>query len=501
MRIFGAIALAALLAGCSGGVRSACGSDAGEADRASAWEDPAVVLDRYDGPTFSELGDVEVVGDRVWFCTGVQGLNVYDASNPGALLFLDRVAPSDGNQTYPRCQHLAVADDDRVYVSNRGDAISTQSFIAVFDGGAPRDLRELGSTLTSENVEGLSVAGDLLLVAAHDAGLLVFDRGAGGALNEVGRLSVGLVNPWQVRAAGDLAYVADGTGGLAVVDIADPSEPTLVTALALPGVARDLELSGDRTYVAVADPRVAQVSIEDGSPPTLLEVEDTPGSALGVAAGADAVFVADWNDVRLFDASDRDDLRSLGSEPVQVSSGHDSRVLGIAATGDVFYVGNWTELVSHRFVPGAAAPDIATSPRHLAFPDTPAGEQALGRLTVRNDGTEPLRVESVDFEPGRLALDEPFPDGGLTLAPGDEEPLVVRWSPHDGDALAGWVALLSDDPDQPRSCVPVSGNGDRIGVGDEAPADLAWVTLDGAPVRVADGLTDGPVLLAYFATW
>jgi len=488
------------LAGCSEAPGSTCGTDPQMADRASRWTDPAVVLDRYDGPAFSELGDLEVEGDLVWYCSGVRGLNVWDAGDPANLTFVDSIAPSDGNQQYPRCQHLALSEDDRVYVTNRGDAISPQSFVAVVDRSDPGGLQEVGAWLTDDSPEGLTVAGDLLLVAAHDAGLLVFDRGSGGVPVERSRASEGLSNAWQVRAVGDLAYVADGTGGLSVVDVVDPDAPVVAFTLALPGVAKDLVVAGDRAWVALADAGVAVVSLADPRVPALLEIAETPGSALAVAYGGDAVVVADWNDVRLFDVRDRDVLRPLGREPVQIGSGADSRVLGIAARDDVFFTGNWTELVSHRLDVTVDAPDLTVSPRVLTLAEPAAGEEVRGLLRVSNAGPEPVTIEGIEFDRATITLHEPLEDGGLVLAPGETAPLVVSWTSATGSELEGWAAIRSDDPDQPRRCVPVLAGGDRIGVGESAPADLSWTSIDGAVVRLDEHLA-GPLLLAYFATW
>ncbi len=52
---------------------SACG-DVSAADRETPWPDSIEFLDTYDGPSFSELGELEVHGDHVWFCSSVIGL-------------------------------------------------------------------------------------------------------------------------------------------------------------------------------------------------------------------------------------------------------------------------------------------------------------------------------------------------------------------------------------------------------------------------------------------
>ena len=475
---------------------SVCGTDPGSTARGSTWPDPAVVLDRWDGPTFSELADLEVDDDdRVWFCTGVRGLMVYDASDPAELVSLDRIAPSAGSQVYPRCQHLAVADDGRVYVTNRGDAISPVPFVAVIDGSDPADLAEYGTLRPEYTPEGVDVTAGHLFVAAHEDGVVVYERGDREELTEVARLTDDVTNAWQVRVAGDHAYVADGTSGLRVVDVADPTAPSVLGSLFLGGVAKDLDLVGDRAYVALSDLGVAVVDVSDPTAPALLDREDTPGTALGVAAGEAGVFVADWTDVRLFDATDPGgDLRFVGREPVQIASGADSRVLGVAASGDVFFAGNWTELVSHRFTPGVDAPDLVVSPRHLSLPpDEPV------ELTLTNIGGEPLTVEGADSDPAALTVEDECPDDSdaMTLAPGESATVTATWSPASATAtLDGWLAIRSDDPDQPRLCVPASGGGSRIGVGEGAPDDLSWPTLSGGTASV-----DGVTLLAYFATW
>lgn len=491
------IPLLVLLAACSSEPASQCESDAGEADRAARYDDPVEILDRYDGPSFSELGDLEVDGDLVWFCTAVQGLQVWDASDPASLAFVASLSPSGGSQSYPRCQHLALADDGRVYVTNRASAIAPQSFIAVAEGSDPAALAELGTFETEDNVEGIDLAGDLLFAAAHEGGLIVYERGPASVLTEIGRLRAGLENPWTVRVRGDDAFVADGNGGLVVVDVSDPAAPTLRGRLDLPGAVKDLELDGDRLYAAAGAAGLALVDVSDPASPRLVELEDTPGSALAVAAGPDAVYLSDWNDVRVFDRRDPDDLVPRGHQPVYQSDGLASRTLGIAAAGDVFFSGNWTELVSYRFHPDADAPDLVAAPLRILLPDPSDGE-ARAPAVLRNDGSEPLVVEAVDASPSSLSFENL--ESAFTLQPGDEVHASVLNRSDSTESLFGWLALLSDDPDEPRKCVPVEGNGSGRTIGDRLDDEVRLIGITGDDIRPAD-LRGGPVLLAYFATW
>lgn len=473
---------------------SACG---GKAEASSPWSDPVTVVDRYDGSTFSELGDLEVDGDTIWFCSGVIGLNAWSFATPSNLTFLDRVAPSDGSQRFPRCQHLAVdPQGQRVYATNKANAISPQSFIVVVDASAPRELTEIGSLVTADQVEGIAIHGDLLLVAAHAQGLVVHRRGAGAELTEVARLG-GLGNVWQVRAQADLAYLVDGDGGFVTVDIADPGAPVLVHRLELPGAPKDLTLDGSRAFVALGGAGVGLVSLADPRAPSLVEVADTPGSALAVALGAGGLFVADWTDLRVFDVSGSG-LRRVGHEPLPTGNGRESRTLGVAAAGELIFSGNWRELVNYRYHPDRTAPDLDVAPRFVQLPAADAGERTSTVLRFANVGNQPLTLGAVETSDGSLSLDD-WPEGAV-LAPGEEGRAILARTGSDASAWTGWINLVSDDADEGRRCVPVEANQPGVGVGQAAP-DASYLTRDGQSLQLSTLLETGPVLLAYFATF
>ena len=140
-------------------------------------DDPIWLLDTYGGSSFAELLEVAVVGDRVAFCSAVQGMNLYDAADPEALVKLDSIGFAAGSSSYPRCQHV-VPDPTglRLYVSSHADQIQPTPFVAVVDAIDPRKLAVAAEYTFDEQVEGMAVVGDLLLVSAHGDGLLVFRR-------------------------------------------------------------------------------------------------------------------------------------------------------------------------------------------------------------------------------------------------------------------------------------------------------------------------------------
>ncbi|MDP7115110.1 MAG: hypothetical protein QGH45_24260 [Myxococcota bacterium] len=137
-------------------------------------------------------------------------------------------------------------------------------------------------------------------------------------------------NPMQLEEVGFYPRDEEVEG----LDIADPSGPAEVGRLDLPGSPRDVALDGDRAFVALGSDGLALVSLDDPEAPALIEVEDTPGSALAVDWGgtANGIYVGDWNDIRVFDLTDRDDARLIGREPLNLGSGSDSRTLVYAAS-------------------------------------------------------------------------------------------------------------------------------------------------------------------------
>ncbi len=477
---------AVVLAGCKS---SACGLSLKKGKAGKS--DPVEFLASYAGPSFSELGDIEVDGDKVWFCSGVIGLNVYDASNPNKMKILDRVSFAAGDAYYPRCQHLALAGKN-AYATNRGDSIQPDSFISKIDASNPAHLTEVDSLVSEDNYEGITAVRDLLFVAAHEDGLIALNR---HNLEEVGRVTEGLTNPWQVRIDGDLAYVADGDAGLTLVDISDPTAMEARATIATGGTAKDLELWNDVAYVAAGSAGLAVVDLQTNE---LTGVRDTPGSALAVARSRamNAVYVSDWNDVRVFDVTDRRAPVLIGHEPVLLHSDQESRTLGIGAgDGDVFFSGNWTELSSYRYHADRASPDLDLSPGQLFLQRTEGGESTRGLLTITNSGGLPLEVTSASVHGKGLEVDlEPF-----TLNSGLSSTLAVTFAPRRGHPLDGWINLRSNDPDEPNKCVPVTANRDGLGVGDKIP-NATFFSLDGEAFNTRE-MGGKVVLLAYFATF
>ncbi|OQB26818.1 MAG: LVIVD repeat protein [Chloroflexi bacterium ADurb.Bin180] len=96
-----------------------------------------------------------------------------------------------------------------------------------------------------------------------------------------------------VALAGHHAYVADGGGGLRIIDIANPAAPTAVGFYDTPGWAYGVALAGHYAYVADYDGGLRIIDIGNPAAPTEVGFYDTPGWALGVALAGHYAYVAD----------------------------------------------------------------------------------------------------------------------------------------------------------------------------------------------------------------
>ncbi len=107
----------------------------------------------------------------------------------------------------------------------------------------------------------LEAVGDLLY-RAEGPTLAVIDASNVSNPKVIGRTDPlpGLVH--DVRVAGERAFLAAGDAGLAVVDVADPTDPRIIGSLRLADQARGVDLNGDVAYVAAASAglRVIDVS-------------------------------------------------------------------------------------------------------------------------------------------------------------------------------------------------------------------------------------------------
>lgn len=486
----------------------ACGEDEAPAPapiEAGSYLSPLVPLQRLQGESnHLHVDEVRLRDDGLLLqCSYTFG--VVDATDPARLRYLSQnikhVIP--GDERSPGCINLA-ADGDLVFTTHRGN-LRNPAFLSGWDITDPEAPVQLPVMQEPDvDYEGVDVAGGHIYVALHGAGVGVyrFEREVG--FTRVGGLE-GLTNAWGVTARGDVLYVADGLGGLVTVDISDPTAPTRLGRVELGGQARKVVLDGDVAYVAAGSAGLVVVDVSDPAAPTVIGAAEMPGTAIRVAYSEGRVFVAAWNDARVYDVADPAAPRFIGAVrltrdlnvPEDDRAPATSRILGIAARGHDVIVGNWHVLYSYRLFPDRSAPDLRL-PEASAMLDlgrVPVGERRTMPFELHNQGTAPLTI--IDATVHGAGFDVQ-PTGGR-IEPGERLTLEIGFTADGTERAEGYLQVLSDDPDEPLRTAFVVGNQPGLGVGMPLPETDA-VLLDGRAWSSSEAAGQ-VVLLNYFATF
>lgn len=241
--------------------------------------------------------DAVFLGNRLAVATWKGGLELFDLTDPAA------PRPLGKADTHSNARAVAALP---------GGVVVTGSWSATdFEGGDPDyglefwDIQtdpplRLGELKTPGWAGDLATRGSLVYVADGPGGVRVVDAADPRNPRELGSLATE-VRAYGIDAGpGGRLYVADNAGGLFIVDAADPAAPRVLGHLAPGGAAYGVAAAGDRVWLAEAlggDPsaagRVTLIDAADPAAPKTLASLDTERRAWGVALDASGrAFVA-----------------------------------------------------------------------------------------------------------------------------------------------------------------------------------------------------------------
>jgi hypothetical protein len=158
---------------------------------------------------------VAVSGDVAWLASWESGLQAVDVSDPAHPSYLGGIEVSDFAVD-------VVAMDDVVIVSARNDGL------CIVDGHDPANLAIITYQELASPVAGLELIGTRLFVANEGSGLEILDVSNPAVPVRFGGLDYPGWNIHDVAVSEDLAILADGSGYVHVVDVSNPTWPTLV---------------------------------------------------------------------------------------------------------------------------------------------------------------------------------------------------------------------------------------------------------------------------------
>ncbi|HZW08817.1 MAG TPA: GC-type dockerin domain-anchored protein [Phycisphaerales bacterium] len=375
-----------------------------------------------------------------------------------------------------------------------------------------RDI--LSRTTTAGHAHDIAIGGNLAYIADGSAGLLVLDISEPAAPVFVASCDT----PGSARALsvdGSHAFIAEYDFGLRIVDVADPGAPVLVGSLAMGATPLDVVGAGGLAYLALGDQGLVVVDVSEPTSPAVVGAYDTVGGVRNLAIVGEHAYLADTSGgLVIVDVSNP-------SAPTLVGASDAALVFDVAASGDVLYAATDA---------GVAVFDVAdpASPQLLATngelgdddPDIVAagGRAYLGGARTAYDVSDPHNPEPV----GTFAHsgERAFIRGSLAFVAAGDEVLVVDVadppsstvlgaSPAEdsmeGLAMQGHYAFVADwfggmgviDVSDPKAPVRVASLLTAEYAHDVAvQGDYAYIADDGAGFAIAD-ISDplSPVLL------
>ncbi len=186
----------------------------------------------------------------------------------------------------------------------------------------------IGTVDTQEDALGVAVSGTTAYVADGSGGLQIIDISDPTSLSSADTPGDAL----GVAVSGTFAYVADRDSGLQIIAVSDPKKPEIIGSVDTPGYAYDVAVSGATAYVADDESGLQIIDVSVPANPKIIGSVDTPGYALGVAVSGTFAYIADGyiGGLQIIAVSDPKKPEIIGSVDIP-GSAYDVAVSGTTA--------------------------------------------------------------------------------------------------------------------------------------------------------------------------
>lgn len=374
--------------------------------------------------------------------------------------------------------------------------------LVVFDMTDPADPVQLGSSAFGDAVTPVGSFDGRILAFVYDSDsyrLVVIDLSPEGTLEEFSSADLpDRLRPDDLAVIGDTAWIVTSSRdhGLLAVDLGDPAQPVLTTALELPVAAMSLATVDDHLLMATSvGLLIADVS--DPAAPEIIGSLEIDG-ARSIEAATDHAYVASLYALHTIDISDL-------TEPSEVATVDIDRFaapLSMMVADEHLIVG-LIDLDPHIAPPdgGLLTFDLSDPSHPVEISDThfSSGPTALvmsQRAIVASDSERGLRVFDPDASGGHeeiarrnITMDDAFSVAvrGDIAYLGDQGLRVVDISDHRAPKLVASVELDWEIID-----IAVNETGDRIAALARGAELYVFSASDPEnPVLASSGPTDG----------
>jgi hypothetical protein len=437
--------------------------------------------------------DIAISGRHIYGCTGSVGIRVVKIQNDFSLkTVVESAAVPEGKG----CRAITTAPDGTLYVG--GQLSGSGSWLGRLPADGTGKVAKY-ITLADVQVQNLTATKKHVIAAVGDKGLVIFKRSKGN-LVEVSALAVGFDQAMSTAVWQDKILVANGLSGVTVVNFADPSAPAIESHFDIYGTARRIQVHGDVAYVASVAGGVSAVDLTAANPFPPMGYWGTHSSSVDLALDDTGhVFVANFDDVSILDATDPAELTLIGTERAETPAGLNPRVVAVEHAFGAVFVAEWSGIWSYVVVQDRLAPDIHLTKSALDFGMVTSSKKGKGIL-FQNLGTEDLTLTSVTVD-HPLFTAEADPS---TLAPGEKGLLEIVFQPENSDPVETYLTLVTNDPDEGEVRIPISANSSKyLQVGQVFDKDGGLIYTEhatGNEVTVQQKYAGDVVILAYFGS-
>ena len=406
--------------------------------------------------------DIAVDGERdLLFTAGVGGLFVIDlAQNPPQVLSQS----AQQNQTHS----MALLDNQRVVLCNRDQGCR------IMDTGDPAVEPVRTARLLLPGAAGARQMGNHLIVTTHYGELVVYDLTTqdGQDIAEVSRID-GLGNPWNHVIHDQIVYVADNTLGLVVIDLSDPTTPSIITQIDTPGGIQDLALYDGYLYAAEGGAGIEVFSLANPEQPASVNTLDAGSSIISVSLTSASLWATSHEGVHLWDVSSPENAHPVGFQAT------DEWAMHVDARGDMAYVADWSRALVMEGDLSVSAPHLDLDKTELYFFD---GSQTA-QVVLTNRGAGDLLIHGLTIEDTRFTTDLTHQ---TTLSSMESLTLSLSFE-DDGQDVDTQLCLATNDPNHPVIHLPLatsSGDESDLAIGENA-IDFVLQDLDGNSHQLA----------------
>lgn len=265
---------------------------------------------------------VSITGEMVFVTAG--DLWIFNISKPDDPKLIKKIETSGRSSKVSSAGNKAVVSNQYLGMEIIDFTDSSQPYL-------------YGDIMASGYVSGVFVQGDRVLATNYRAGLQIIDVAKSVPSDGVGRLDTpGSCSQVAVMDS-DIACVGD-SGVLRVIDIHDPFSPVELGHVKL-GNIQDIAASGKIAYIADWTMGLAVVDVSDPASPFIIGSSDVEGLAFGVDVVDDLAYVATsgGNGIEIFDIGNSDNIRLVGALSGYYSDG---LVVGnkVVVQGDFAYM-------------------------------------------------------------------------------------------------------------------------------------------------------------------